>query len=233
MPRKRNANSPSSSSQGDVGAHHGVAELHAHGADHLAPRAGCPRAAACTRPPRRWQARRGAAGRRTRSPRTRAGAAQRRRQGRRGPRRCRRLFPGDGSGLAAAARHDRRNLPSRSAAAARSRWASCCTCASRRSPRTGPPRGRPAHSSCPERWPRISRGRSRAVLPLAIFLMKRGTSMCVGQAAVQGASKQLRHLLASVTADWRSRAGCRSGNCARLRASGSSGALMAGPSMPQ
>ena len=37
-------------------------------------------------------------------------------------------------------------------------------------------------------------------LPVAIFLMKRGTSMCVGQAAAQGASKQNRQRLASATA---------------------------------
>jgi hypothetical protein len=38
-------------------------------------------------------------------------------------------------------------------------------------------------------------------LPVEIFLMKRGTSMWVGQAAVQGASKQKRQRLASATAD--------------------------------
>ena len=36
-----------------------------------------------------------------------------------------------------------------------------------------------------------------ARLPLAIFLMKAGTSMCVGHARVHGASKQKRHRLAS------------------------------------
>src|SRR5438034_8329760 len=37
-------------------------------------------------------------------------------------------------------------------------------------------------------------------LPVAIFLMNAGTSMCVGQAMVQGASWQNRHLLASSSA---------------------------------
>ena len=37
-------------------------------------------------------------------------------------------------------------------------------------------------------------------LPEAMRLMKPGTSMCVGQAAVQGASKQFRQRLASITA---------------------------------
>src|SRR5580698_6846194 len=36
--------------------------------------------------------------------------------------------------------------------------------------------------------------------PLAIFLMKLGTSMCVGQALVHGASKQYRQRLASTSA---------------------------------
>ena len=48
-------------------------------------------------------------------------------------------------------------------------------------------------------------------LPVAIFLMKRGTSMWVGQAAVQGASKQNRQRLASTTAACGSKAGWRSG----------------------
>jgi hypothetical protein len=37
-------------------------------------------------------------------------------------------------------------------------------------------------------------------LPEAIFLMKRGTSMCVGHAPMHGASKQLRQRFASTTA---------------------------------
>ena len=49
-----------------------------------------------------------------------------------------------------------------------------------------------------------------AIFPLAIFLMKRGTSMCVGHAVAQGASKQKRQRLASGIAACRSRAGCRS-----------------------
>src|SRR5688572_26302459 len=53
-------------------------------------------------------------------------------------------------------------------------------------------------------------------LALAIFLMNRGTSMWVGQAAVHGASKQKRHRLASASADCESIAGCRSGKRARL-----------------
>jgi hypothetical protein len=48
-------------------------------------------------------------------------------------------------------------------------------------------------------------------LPLEIFLMKRGTSMWVGQAAVQGASAQKRQRLASTVASWLVNAGCRSG----------------------
>src|SRR5215510_2488747 len=48
-------------------------------------------------------------------------------------------------------------------------------------------------------------------LPCAIFLMKRGTSMCVGQAAMQGASKQYRQRLASVRADCWSKGGWSSG----------------------
>jgi hypothetical protein len=47
-------------------------------------------------------------------------------------------------------------------------------------------------------------------LPLAIFLMKLGTSMCVGQAAVQGASKQFRQRVASITADCGAKGGCNS-----------------------
>src|SRR5271154_6950349 len=46
--------------------------------------------------------------------------------------------------------------------------------------------------------------------PLTIFLMKPGTSICVGQADVQGASKQLRHLAASMAADCGAKGGCRS-----------------------
>ena len=53
-------------------------------------------------------------------------------------------------------------------------------------------------------------------LPVAIFLMKRGTSMWVGQAAVHGASKQKRQRLASTTADCESKAGWRSGKRSRL-----------------
>ncbi len=64
-------------------------------------------------------------------------------------------------------------------------------------------------------------------LPLAIFLMKRGTSMCVGQAAVHGASKQNRQRLASASADCESSAGCRSGNCSRFRSSGWTALLIA------
>src|SRR5215469_3538267 len=48
-------------------------------------------------------------------------------------------------------------------------------------------------------------------LPAAIFLMKRGTSMWVGHAAVQGASKQKRQRLASTTASCGAKAGCSSG----------------------
>lgn len=48
-------------------------------------------------------------------------------------------------------------------------------------------------------------------LPLAIFLMNFGTSMCVGHACVHGASKQYKHLFASGTAACLSKAGCRSG----------------------
>src|SRR5204863_9982343 len=52
--------------------------------------------------------------------------------------------------------------------------------------------------------PRILASRIAAAdprrLPDAIFLMKRGTSMWVGQAPAQGASKQYRQRLASTTA---------------------------------
>src|SRR5579871_844976 len=54
-------------------------------------------------------------------------------------------------------------------------------------------------------------------LPVEIFLMKRGTSMWVGQAPVQGASKQKRQRLASARADWESSGGCSSGKRSRLR----------------
>src|SRR5260370_35085059 len=46
-------------------------------------------------------------------------------------------------------------------------------------------------------------------LPVEIFLIKRGTSMWVGQAAVHGASKQYRQRLASTRADCGSKAGGR------------------------
>src|SRR5580692_5946964 len=59
-------------------------------------------------------------------------------------------------------------------------------------------------------------------LPLAIFLMNRGTSMCVGQAMVQGASKQYRQRFASVRAAVLLKGGCRSGKRAAI--SGESGA---------
>src|SRR5580704_1038633 len=49
-------------------------------------------------------------------------------------------------------------------------------------------------------------------LPEAIFLMKRGTSMWVGQAPAHGASKQYRQRLASTRASWVLKAGWRSGN---------------------
>src|SRR5580704_449797 len=59
-------------------------------------------------------------------------------------------------------------------------------------------------------------------LPLAIFLINRGTSICVGHAAAQGASKQKRHRLASGNAACRSSGGCRSGK--RAAVSGWTGA---------
>src|SRR5271163_3652134 len=46
--------------------------------------------------------------------------------------------------------------------------------------------------------------------PDAIFLIKRGTSMWVGQAAVHGASKQFRQRFASITAACEAKGGCRS-----------------------
>src|SRR5258708_14943257 len=49
-------------------------------------------------------------------------------------------------------------------------------------------------------------------LPLEIFLMNRGTSMCVGHAAVHGASKQKRQRLASTTYSCAVSAGCSSAN---------------------
>src|ERR1700679_690243 len=55
-----------------------------------------------------------------------------------------------------------------------------------------------------------------ARLPLAIFLMNFGTSICVGHAVAQGASKQKRQRLASGTAAWRSNGGCRSGKRAAV-----------------
>src|ERR1700682_1011527 len=48
--------------------------------------------------------------------------------------------------------------------------------------------------------------------PVAIFLMNRGTSICVGHAVAQGASKQYRQRLDSTMADCESNAGCRSEN---------------------
>src|SRR5437899_8545850 len=55
-------------------------------------------------------------------------------------------------------------------------------------------------------------------LPVEIFLMNRGTSMWVGQAAAHGASKQYRHLLDSTSADRESNGGLIS---AKRRASSS------------
>jgi hypothetical protein len=59
-------------------------------------------------------------------------------------------------------------------------------------------------------------------LPLAIFLMNFGTSMCVGQACMHGASKQYRQRFASATAAVFSNGGCRSGK--RTAISGDPGA---------
>ena len=86
----------------------------------------------------------------------------------------------------------RKTSPSRGAAGGRFRWAGDDSDASRRRLRTAHPPGRRGNSSSPECSHREWSARSRAGLPLAIFLMNRGTSMCVGQAAVQGASKQYR-----------------------------------------
>jgi hypothetical protein len=52
-------------------------------------------------------------------------------------------------------------------------------------------------------------------------LIKPGTSMCVGHAAVQGASKQLRQRSASITAAWGASGGFNS--LKRSRNCGSSG----------
>ena len=74
--------------------------------------------------------------------------------------------------------------------------------ASRRSPRTAPQPGRRGSSLRREYLRRGWRGPSPVRLPEAIFLMNRGTSIWVGQAPMQGASKQFRQRLAS-TAAWR------------------------------
>src|ERR1700727_2249245 len=55
-----------------------------------------------------------------------------------------------------------------------------------------------------------------ARLPVAIFLMKRGTSMWVGHAVAHGASKQNRQRLASGKAAWRSKGGWKSGKRAAV-----------------
>src|SRR5580704_16516115 len=56
----------------------------------------------------------------------------------------------------------------------------------------------------PQLWPRIFAERILRAeprrLPVEIFLMKAGTSMCVGQAFVHGASKQYRQRAASTAA---------------------------------
>src|SRR5579871_6342370 len=60
---------------------------------------------------------------------------------------------------------------------------------------------------------RMTRAEPRR-LPLAIFLMKPGTSICAGQAFVQGASKQYRQRFASTTASRAPSAGWISANLA-------------------
>src|SRR5258708_39506951 len=52
--------------------------------------------------------------------------------------------------------------------------------------------------------------------PLEIFLMKRGTSIWVGHAPAQGASKQYRQRFASTTASCGRNAGCSSGNLSAM-----------------
>ncbi len=69
----------------------------------------------------------------------------------------------------------------------------CSTHAPSQSTPTGQTREQLAPSTLDSRIVRADPGR----LPLAIFLMKRGTSMCVGHACMQGASKQKRQRFAS------------------------------------
>ena len=65
---------------------------------------------------------------------------------------------------------------------------------------------------------RIVRAEPRK-FPVAIFLMNRGTSMCVGQAAVQGASKQNKQREASTAAA----CGAKGGRISANRSANSSG----------
>ena len=213
------SNSRSSSSSGRRAPTSRLAELHAQRLRPAPPRAGCRRRAACTRPRRRCSARPAAGGCRRPSPHSpcrRSSAAQ---ASDAGPPPMQATFaraarPLERTGSFAPLRVESR--PSRIAAAARSRSASCCSGASRRRLRTAHPPGTRASSSAPEYWHPESSAPSRADSPLAIFLMKRGTSMCVGQAAVHGASKQYRQRFASATADCESNAGCRSGKLLQI-----------------
>ena len=110
----------------------------------------------------------------------------------------------------AAFRRAHETHPSQTAAAARSQSAArcswCITHAPSHSTSTGHTREQLAPSTFASRIVRADPRR----FPLAIFLMNPGTSMCVGHAAVHGASKQFRQRLASTTAACGANGGCRS-----------------------
>ncbi len=86
-----------------------------------------------------------------------------------------------------------------------------CSDASRMRLRTARPPGQTRAQLAPRMFASRMVTRRPAQIPAAIFLMKRGTSMCVGHASAQGASKQYRQRFASTSASCGVKAGCRSG----------------------
>ena len=115
------------------------------------------------------------------------------------------------------ARLRHRTNPSRSAAAGRSRSAVLLYRSITHAPSHSTSTGQTREQLSPRIFAsRIAIADPR-MFPLAIFLMNRGTSMCVGQAAAHGASKQNRQRFASTSAPCESNAGCSSGNFSRFR----------------
>ena len=90
--------------------------------------------------------------------------------------------------------------PLRAAATAQSESASGSAGASRTRPRTARPPGQTRAQLAPRIFASRMRSAEPRRFPDAMRLMNPGTSMCVGHAAVHGASKQFRQRSASITA---------------------------------